>query len=81
MMKKKVSSGIVAARRDPKKDWQLYLFLLVPVVYILVFKYAPMGGSSLLLRTIKSGKVSGEAIGSALKILSDFFSRTSFGVF
>jgi len=55
-MKKKVSSGIVAARRDPKKDWQLYLFLLVPVVYILVFKYAPMGGLVIAFKDYKVRK-------------------------
>ena len=28
-----------------KKYWQLYVFLLLPVVYIIVFKYIPMGGT------------------------------------
>ena len=27
-----------------RKNWQLYLFLLVPVGYIILFKYIPMGG-------------------------------------
>ena len=30
--------------RCMKRDWQLYLFLLVPVAYILIFAYYPMLG-------------------------------------
>lgn len=31
-------------KRDPRKDWRLYLFLMLPLMYIVVFKYVPMGG-------------------------------------
>ena len=31
-------------KRDPRRDWDLYLFLLLPLIYIIVFKYLPMGG-------------------------------------
>lgn len=31
-------------KRNPFKDWELYLFLLLPMLYIIVFKYLPMGG-------------------------------------
>jgi putative aldouronate transport system permease protein len=27
-----------------KRDWQLYLFLMIPVVYMIIFAYLPMGG-------------------------------------
>ena len=27
-----------------KRDWQLYLFLLLPLLYIIIFSYIPMGG-------------------------------------
>ncbi|MBQ8814268.1 MAG: sugar ABC transporter permease [Lachnospiraceae bacterium] len=27
-----------------RRDWQLYVFLLIPITYILIFAYAPMGG-------------------------------------
>lgn len=30
--------------RDMRRDWQLYLFLALPVAYILLFAYVPMGG-------------------------------------
>lgn len=38
-MKKKKKTLLVV-----KKYWQLYVFLLLPVIYIIVFKYIPMGG-------------------------------------
>ena len=31
-------------RQDFRKRWQLYLMLLLPVLYILIFCYVPMGG-------------------------------------
>lgn len=39
-MKKKKKTLLVV-----KKYWQLYVFLLLPVIYIIVFKYIPMGGT------------------------------------
>lgn len=30
--------------RDVRRDWQLYLFLLIPLVYIVIFAYIPMVG-------------------------------------
>lgn len=31
-------------RLSIRRNWQLYLFLLIPVVYIIIFDYVPMGG-------------------------------------
>ena len=31
-------------RLDLRRDWQLYLFLLLPLAYIVLFCYVPMGG-------------------------------------
>jgi putative aldouronate transport system permease protein len=36
-----------------RKDWQLYTFLLLPVVFFLVFKYVPMLGNVIAFRTFK----------------------------
>jgi putative aldouronate transport system permease protein len=33
-----------------KNDWQLYLFLLIPVIYIIVFAYVPMAGAQIAFR-------------------------------
>lgn len=42
-MKKEVPYKVIK-KRNPLKDWELYLFLLLPVLYIFIFKYIPMGG-------------------------------------
>ena len=31
-------------KRNLKRDWQLYLFLVLPLLYIVIFAYLPMGG-------------------------------------
>lgn len=40
-----------------KKDWQLYLFLVLPLLYFIVFKYVPMAGLQIAFRnyTAKGG--------------------------
>lgn len=43
--------------RGWKRDWQLYLFMLLPVIYIIVFAYWPMTGLQLAFRkyTVQGG--------------------------
>ena len=56
-MKKRKSSGrVVTVRRDPRRDWQLYLLLLVPIIYIIIFKYLPMGGLVIAFKNYKVRK-------------------------
>ena len=31
-------------KRDAASNWELYLFLLIPVAYIIIFRYIPMYG-------------------------------------
>lgn len=40
-----------------RRDWQLYLFLLLPMTYIIIFKYVPMVGLQIAFRrfTAKGG--------------------------
>ena len=33
-----------------RNDWQLYLFLLIPLAYILIFAYVPMAGAQIAFR-------------------------------
>ncbi len=40
-------------KRSLRKNWQLYLFLLLPVAYIIVFKYVPMGGVVIAFKDFK----------------------------
>lgn len=41
---KKIHDNKLIKKRNPLKDWELYLFLLLPMIYIIIFKYLPMGG-------------------------------------
>lgn len=55
------SVGLKTKQRGPitniKKYWQLYLFLLIPLIYLLIFKYYPMLGLQIAFRkySIKGG--------------------------
>ena len=42
--------GNTALRRKYGRYWQLYLFLLIPVVYIIIFSYVPMAGVQIAFR-------------------------------
>ena len=33
-----------------RRSWQMYLFLLLPLVYLIVFKYIPMAGVQIAFR-------------------------------
>ena len=39
------AKGSVSGKLNLKRDWQLYVLLLVPLAYFIVFKYIPMGGA------------------------------------
>lgn len=41
---------MLSIRQRVKNDWQLYLFLLVPVLYIIIFAYVPMLGAQIAFR-------------------------------
>ena len=42
--------ALQALRRDLKRDWQMYLFLILPVIYIIIFAYVPMAGLQIAFR-------------------------------
>jgi putative aldouronate transport system permease protein len=41
---------MITIRQRIRNDWQLYLFLVVPVVYIIIFAYVPMVGAQIAFR-------------------------------
>ncbi|MBQ7839489.1 MAG: sugar ABC transporter permease [Lachnospiraceae bacterium] len=41
---KKINANAVPIKKSLKRDWELYLFLLLPVAYVFIFNYIPMGG-------------------------------------
>ncbi|OMF38044.1 protein lplB [Paenibacillus sp. FSL H8-0548] len=38
-----------------KKEWKLYSFLILPVIYFIIFKYAPMIGNIIAFRKYRGG--------------------------
>lgn len=51
--KKNMPVSLVKNKRNPLKDWELYLFLLLPVIFIIVFKYGSMGGLIIAFKDYK----------------------------
>ena len=41
---------MLTIRQRIKNNWQLYVFLLIPVVYIIIFAYVPMAGAQIAFR-------------------------------
>jgi len=41
--------------RHVRKEWKLYSFLVIPVLYFLIFKYAPMLGNVIAFRKYRGG--------------------------
>jgi putative aldouronate transport system permease protein len=41
--------------RHVRKEWKLYSFLIIPVAYFLIFKYAPMLGNIIAFRKYRGG--------------------------
>lgn len=61
-----------------KRDWQLYLLLLLPLAFVLVFKYAPMSG---LLLAFKEYKIARGFWGSewiGFKVFNEIFAKPDF---
>lgn len=62
-----------------RRDWQLYFLLLIPLAFVLVFKYAPMSG---LILAFKDYKIAHGFWGSewvGLDVFQDIFAKPDFG--
>ena len=55
---------------DLRRDWQLYVFLALPVIYILIFAYIPMGG---LIMAFQNYSIRRGFLGSDWVGLDNFF--------
>ena len=64
---------------DLRRDWQLYLFLLIPVVYIIIFAYVPMGGLQIAFKDFAARKGIFGSPWVGLKHFKRFFSSVYFG--
>lgn len=61
-----------------KKNWQLYLFILLPVAYVIIFHYVPMYGITLAFKDfrMKQGIMGSPWIGT--KYFEQFFKSPNF---
>ncbi|GAB2462992.1 ABC transporter permease subunit [Promicromonospora xylanilytica] len=41
--------------RALRKDWRLYTFLILPVIYLIIFRYVPMAGNVVAFRRFRPG--------------------------
>ncbi|MFC5651452.1 ABC transporter permease [Paenibacillus solisilvae] len=64
--------------RRVKRHWQLYLLVLLPLAYIVIFKYIPMYGAQIAFRDFSpvKGIMGSELVG--FKNFSTFFSSPNF---
>lgn len=75
---KKVTRSRQAILRQVQRDWQLYLMLLLPVLYLLVFKYGPMYGAQIAFRNFVVTKGIWGSPWVGLKHFSRFFNSHMF---
>lgn len=47
--------GKISLKAHLKKEWRLYTFLLIPILYFVIFKYVPMFGNIIAFRKYKGG--------------------------
>lgn len=71
-MKNRITKGF-------RNSWQLYILLLIPVVYVFVFHYIPMYGATLAFRDFNPAKGIMESPWTGFKYFQRFFSSPSFG--
>ena len=62
-----------------KSSWQLYLLLLIPVVYVFIFSYIPMYGATLAFKNFNPMKGIMGSEWTGLKYLQRFFNNPYFG--
>lgn len=63
---------------DLKRDWQLYLFLLIPIAYIIIFAYVPMGGLQIAFKDFAARKGIWGSSWVGLKHFKKFFGSAYF---
>lgn len=64
---------------DLKRDWQLYLFILIPVTYIIIFAYVPMGGLQIAFKDFAARKGIFGSPWVGFKHFNKFFHSAYFG--
>ncbi|WP_435529651.1 ABC transporter permease [Occultella kanbiaonis] len=52
---RRAGGGKVTWRQALRKDWRLYTFLVLPVVFLIIFRYVPMLGNVIAFRRFRPG--------------------------
>lgn len=83
MKKNKTAIAASKVKQEPlmrhiKKNWRLYLFLLIPVVYYFIFRYIPMAGNIIGFRRYRAGSSIFGDEWSGLKYFKQFWMDKSF---
>jgi putative aldouronate transport system permease protein len=61
-----------------RRDWQLYFLLLIPLVMVLVFKYAPMFGLTIAFKDYKIAKGFSGSEWVGLEVFRELFAKPDF---
>lgn len=61
-----------------RRNWQLYAFVLIPVIYYIIFRYIPMGGNIIAFRRYRAGSNIFGDEWSGLKFFRQFIKDASF---
>ncbi|MDF2538025.1 MAG: carbohydrate transporter rane protein 1, family [Herbinix sp.] len=74
-VKKRKNTRKLSFKEDIKKRWQLYLMLLFPILYIVVFCYLPMGGIVIAFKnfSFRKGIMGSDWVG--MKYFIQFFTN------
>ena len=70
--------GKVTLGRHIARNWQLYAFMLIPIVYYIIFRYVPMAGNIIAFRRYRAGSNIFGDEWSALKYFKMFWTDASF---
>lgn len=62
-----------------RRDWELYLLLLIPLSFVLVFKYAPMSGLVLAFKDYKIARGFWGSEWVGFEVFAEIFSKHDFG--
>jgi putative aldouronate transport system permease protein len=62
-----------------RRDWELYLLLLIPLSFVLVFKYAPMSGLVLAFKDYKIARGFWGSEWVGLEVFAEIFAKHDFG--
>nr|WP_178021611.1 ABC transporter permease subunit [uncultured Paenibacillus sp.] len=62
-----------------RRDWELYLLLLIPLSFVLVFKYAPMSGLVLAFKDYKIARGFWGSEWVGFEVFAEIFAKHDFG--